>query len=48
MKKQNKLRIFKREKQGSKTILGAKVGNSDYQKKYNDIRSFRAFHEVWI
>lgn len=37
MKKQNKLRIFKRKKQGSKTILGAKVGNSDYQKKYDDM-----------
>lgn len=37
MKKQNKLRMFKRKEPASKKLLGAKINNSDYQKKYDDM-----------
>lgn len=35
---------------GKKAIFIEKRGEfrENFQKKYNDIRSFRAFHEVWI
>lgn len=37
MKKRNKLHMYKRKEPTSKSILGAKVENSEYQKKYNDM-----------
>lgn len=37
MKKQNKLRLFKRDEPAKKSLFGAGVGNSEYQRKYNDM-----------
>lgn len=37
MKKQNKLRLYKRQKPSKKSLLGAGVGKSEYESKYNDM-----------
>ena len=41
MKKQNKSPIFKRKQPASKTLLGTKIGNLDYQRKYNEMVEHR-------